>query len=182
MPKEENEMAGRYPDIHMNEICRDTWKELFRFNYYRVQNREEAEDITQETYERALIYLKKKDTKILEYSVFLKTISMNIIKDRWRSKKRRGSSVNIEDIDPEAIAAEDFTDTVADQAVVKKAMERLTKDQQTVIRLRIIEGFSAAETARIMNKKESTVRVLQHRAIKALAEILNVTNQKEESR
>ncbi len=164
----------------IDEICRDTWKELFRFNYYRVQNREEAEDITQEAYERALLYLKKGNTEISEYSGFLKTTSINIIRDRWRSKKRKGGSVNIENISQEEIAEEDFTDSVTNQEMIKKAMEKLTRDQQTVIRLRIIEGYSAAETAKILKKKEVTVRVLQYRAIKVLAEALNVMNQKEE--
>lgn len=36
----------------IEKICLDTWEPLYRFIYYKVQNREEAEDITQETYIR----------------------------------------------------------------------------------------------------------------------------------
>jgi RNA polymerase sigma-70 factor (ECF subfamily) len=141
-----------------------------------VQNREEAEDITQETYEKALVFLSKGETEILEYNSYLKAISLNIIRDHWRIKKRKGNSVNIEEVSPEEIAMEDFTDTVANQALIKRAMESLTTEQQTVITLRIIEGFSAAETAKRMNKKEATVRVLQYRAIKAMAEVMKDMN------
>lgn len=42
----------------IEEICSLTWKTVYRFIYFKVQNRQEAEDITQETYVRTLSYLK----------------------------------------------------------------------------------------------------------------------------
>jgi RNA polymerase sigma-70 factor, ECF subfamily len=164
----------------IERICVETWKELYRFIYYKVQNREEAEDITQETYVKALSYLERSKIEVLDYRNFLKTISMNIIRDLWRSKKRKGSSINLDEVDPEAIATEDFSDMVSNRAVIEKAMQRLTKEQQTAISLRIIKGYSVAETAKLMKKKEGTIRVLQYRAIKALTEILKETQEREE--
>lgn len=165
-------MGDRQNNKEMIEkLCADTWRELYRFIYYRVQNREEAEDITQETYVKAISYLNREDVKILENSSYLKTISLNIIRDQWRAKKRRGSSVNLEEVEPE-IAQEDFADSLGDKAQIEEAMSRLTKEQRTVIELRVIKGYSVAETARLMQKKGGTVRVLQLRAVKALAKIL----------
>ena len=43
----------------IENICVVTWEPLYRFIYYKVQNREEAEDITQETYVKTLTYLQK---------------------------------------------------------------------------------------------------------------------------
>jgi RNA polymerase sigma-70 factor (ECF subfamily) len=157
----------------IEKMCASTWKELYRFIYYKVQNREEAEDITQETYARAISYLDKTNIKVIEYSSYLKAISMNIIRDQWRSKQRKGRSVNIEEINPEEMAEGDFADTVNTRTMIDAAMGSLTKEQQTVITLRIIKGYSAAETAELMQKKESTIRVLQYRAIKALSKIIN---------
>ena len=34
----------------IEEICSQTWESLYRYVYFRVQNRQEAEDITQEAY------------------------------------------------------------------------------------------------------------------------------------
>ena len=39
----------------IEKLCMDTWRETYRFIYYKVGNREEAEDITQETYAKAMI-------------------------------------------------------------------------------------------------------------------------------
>ena len=156
----------------IEKLCADTWRKLYSFIYYKVQNREEAEDITQETYAKAIAYLNKNDVKILEYRSYLKSISMNIIRDRWRVKKRQGSSVNLEDVKPGEIAMEDFTSSLNEKAQIEEAISWLTKEQQTVIELRIIKGYSVAETAKLMNKKEGAIRVLQLRAVRALAELL----------
>lgn len=179
MPKEEKDIREQQWNRFIDEICQNTWKELYRYVYYKVQNREEAEDITQETYERALSSLSKRNIEILEYSSYLKAISLNIIKDRWRSRQRKAKSINIEEVNPDEMAMEDFTDALAYHSMIEMAIERLTKEQQTVINLRIIKGFSAAETAKMMNKKEGTIRVLQYRAIKALGKIFEEIEQKE---
>ncbi|NNA37656.1 RNA polymerase sigma factor, partial [Pseudomonas lundensis] len=63
-------------------MCLATWQSLYRFIYYKVQNREEAEDITQETYLKALSYMQKKNNKIEKHISFLKTVALNIIRDK----------------------------------------------------------------------------------------------------
>ena len=97
---------------------------------------------------------------------------MNIIRDRWRAKKRRGSKVNLEDVNPEELSIEDFTDTLSVKNQIEEAMTKLTKEQQLVIELRVIKGFSIAETAKMMQKSDGAIRVLQYRALKALAKRL----------
>jgi len=164
----------------IERLCADTWRELYSFIYYKVQNREEAEDITQETYVKAISFLNRNDVTILECKKYLKFIAMNVIRDQWRAKKRR-SSINIEDVKPEEISLEDFSDSVTEKNRLEEAMNRLTKEQHTVIELRIIKGYTVAETAKLMQKKEGAVRVLQLRAVKALAKLLETEQGKEES-
>lgn len=157
----------------IENLCADTWKDLYRFIYYKVQNREEAQDITQETYLKAISYLKGNDITVLEHRNYLKAISINIIRDRWRARKRKGFTLNLEEIDPEEIAAADFTDEIDDRNEIEEAMGHLTIEQKTVITLRIIDGNSVSNTAKLMNIKEGNVRVIQFRALKELANIIN---------
>ncbi|HHU74031.1 MAG TPA: sigma-70 family RNA polymerase sigma factor [Clostridiales bacterium] len=157
----------------IEKLCADTWRELYRFIYYKVQNKEEAEDITQETYAKAISFINKKNKEvIIDQLKYLKMIAMNIIRDRWRAKKRRGSKVNLEDVNPEELSIEDFTDTLSVKNQIEEAMTKLTKEQQLVIELRIIKGFSVAETAKMMQKSDGAIRVLQYRALKTLAKRL----------
>lgn len=53
-------------------ICIDTWKEIYRFIYYKVQNKEEAQDVTQETYARAFAYWCKTEIQIQDDTNYLK--------------------------------------------------------------------------------------------------------------
>lgn len=171
VPKQNDKGQVRHIISSADDVSRYDWEELYRFIYYKVQNREEAEDITQEAYARAYTFLEKSDMVILDYSSYLKTIATNIIRDRWRSHKRT-KNMNIEEADPNLLAVDDFTDAVVDRALVENSIKALSKDQQMVLELRIIKGYSTKETARLMDKKTGYIRVLQHRAVKALARLL----------
>ena len=76
--------------------CSNTWPQLYRFVYHRVQNREEAEDLLQETYLRVLPSISLAEGLPLErlpsYS-YLQTVALNLIRDRWRRQKARGTQV-----------------------------------------------------------------------------------------
>lgn len=156
----------------IERLCESTWMPLYRFVYYKVQNKEEAEDITQETYIKAISYMKKNDVKIDKIMGFLKTVSLNVLRDRWRKGKRQGTFINIEDINPEEASVEDPTEDLGQREAVENALKMLNEEHRLVIDLRILKGYSVADTAKKMDKTESNVRVLQHRAIQKLTKIL----------
>lgn len=156
----------------IEEICSSTWEPLYRFIYYKVQNRQEAEDITQETYAKAIAHFQKNNINIDKYIGFLKTVSMNVLRDKWRKSKRQGKIVDIEAIKPEEAAINDSTEESVQRELVQDALSSLKEEYRKVIDLRILKGYSVADTAKIMNKQEGTVRVLQYRALQNLAAIL----------
>ncbi|MBB6214158.1 RNA polymerase sigma-70 factor (ECF subfamily) [Anaerosolibacter carboniphilus] len=175
--KEKLEKAQEGDLKSIEEICSTTWGALYRFVYFKVQNREEAEDITQETYVKALSHLQKNNIRLDKYIGFLRTVSLNVLRDKWRKKKREGIDVNFENVNPEATALKDPTENFAQRMLIENALNRLNEEQRVVVELRIIKGYSVDEAARIMNKKEGTIRVLQYRALQALAKILNDNDQ-----
>ena len=88
--------------------------------------------------------------------------------------------MNLEDVNQEKIVEEDFSDSLTERDRIAEAMNRLTEEQRTVIELRIIKGYTVAETGKLMQKKEGAIRVLQLRAVRALAKILETEQGKEE--
>lgn len=164
----------------IEELCTLTWKSLYKFIYFKVQNREEAEDITQETYVKAITYLKKNNTKIDTHIAFLKTVALNILRDKWRKNKRQGMNVNLDFINPVEASIEDSTEISIQRILIEEALNQLKDEYSTVIQLRILKGHSVAEAAKIMNKKEATLRVIQYRALRSLADILKTKINKEE--
>lgn len=177
MPEKESAKKGGENELKsIEEICSSTWEPLYRFVYYKVQNREEAEEITQETYVKILSQIEKNKIKPNNYLGFLKTVSLNILRDRWRKRKRQGVHINPGEFN---IVEFNLENSVLDpeqryvqQELIRNALEMLRDEQRKVIELRIIKGYSVAETGKIMNKKEGAIRVLQYRALQALAKIL----------
>lgn len=69
----EDEMLKRAQDGDLQaieEICSSTWESVYRFIYFKVQNRQEAEDITQDTYVKALSHFQRSSIKIEQYIGF----------------------------------------------------------------------------------------------------------------
>jgi RNA polymerase sigma-70 factor (ECF subfamily) len=163
----------KHQEKSIEEICSETWEMLYRYVYFKVQNREEAEDITQEAYVKALSRWQQKAIRPDNHVAYLKTTALNVIRDRWRKTKRKGAEVNLEMVNPLEMAAESYVESSNMRMMVKDALSKLAEDQRRVIDLRIIKGFSVARTAEMMGKKEATVRVIQYRALKALADILD---------
>lgn len=119
-----------------------------------------------------LFHIYKNNIKVDKFIGFLKTISLNILRDKWRKSKRQGSIVNFDNINPESASVEDCTEDMAQREVIQNALKLLNEEQRTVIELRILKGFSVEDTARQMNKKEGNIRVLQYRALQNLTKIL----------
>lgn len=78
--------------------------------------------------------------KVNKFIGFLKTVSLNILRDKWRKNKRRGSIVNFDNINPESVAVEDCTEDMAQREVIQNALKLLNEEQRTVIELRILKG------------------------------------------
>lgn len=157
----------------IEQLCLSTWEPLYRFIYYKVQNREEAEEITQESYVRTLTHWQDLKASRENFPGYIKTVALNVLRDRWRQKKRRGIQVKFEEINPEETAGLDYQKVITQRLQLENALSKLSEDQRFIIDLRIVRGFSVAETAKLVGKTEAAVRTSQYRALQALARILN---------
>jgi RNA polymerase sigma-70 factor (ECF subfamily) len=166
----------------IEEIYSQTWETLYRYVYFRVQNRQEAEDITQEAYVKVLSKWGQKTSRPDHPMEYLKATALNIIRDRWRKTKRKGAEINLEAVKSPETAVESPAEAATLRVMIEDALKRLSEDQRRVIELRIIKGFSVSRTADMMDKKESTVRVIQYRALQALADILETKDLVKEGR
>jgi RNA polymerase sigma-70 factor (ECF subfamily) len=113
---------------------------------------------------------------------YLKATALNVIRDRWRKTKRKGAEINLEAVNPLETAVESPAEAATLRVMIEDALKKLSEDQRRVIELRIIKGFSVSRTAGMMNKKETTVRVIQYRALQALADILETKDLVKERR
>lgn len=153
----------------------ETWYQqtvtnLYRFAYALLQNREEAEDITQETYFRCL----KKSTKNYPPYPYLKQVARHLIYDRHRHKQITCTQNKDLSCTEDLYATEENWIT---RNLVQELMNQLPAQYRQVLELRIIEGYSRRETAKRMERTEDAIRGLQYRALQALRDLIHATKE-----
>lgn len=159
--------------------CQSTWPAVYRYAYRLVRNREEAEDITQETYLRAIRAIEKgfPEGKMPGFG-YLSAVALNLVRDGWRQKRSHFSISPLEEAQVQMVTAQTpvepppYSEEDALLGTVSELMSSLPQEYQTVLELRIVQGYSRAETAALMGKSESAVRGLQYRALLLLKQRL----------
>ena len=146
---------------------------IFRFVYFRVRSRADAEDLTQNIFLKAWNSLRDYKQGENPFSSWLYAIARNTVIDFWRKKKEWSiSDLKESGLKDDGRPLEELIDEQQDLMTIKKIMELLNEEQQEVMILKFIEGLSGREISKIMDKKEDAVRQLQSRAIKTLKSYL----------
>ena len=145
---------------------------IYRYVYFRVNSRAEAEDLTQEVFIKALGAIGSYKQRKVPFASWLFRIAHNQIIDyvRKQSKQKRASldeaaEVSVED--PVTMAEQKFE---IDELTA--AVKKLPSAQQEVISLRFIAGLPIAEVAKTLGKSEGTVKALQFNGTASLRKIL----------
>jgi RNA polymerase sigma-70 factor, ECF subfamily len=151
---------------------------VFRFIYFRVSTRQLAEDLTSETFLRALRRINSFTWQGRDLGAWLVTIARNLVADHFKSGRYRLEVSTAEvldadrpDRDPEGSPESAVLDKLTNQTLLE-AVKRLNPEQQECIVLRFLQGFSVAETAQAMSKNEGAIKALQYRAVRSLARLL----------
>jgi RNA polymerase sigma-70 factor (ECF subfamily) len=151
---------------------------VFRFIYFRVGNRPLAEDLTADTFLRALKRIGSFTWQGRDLGAWLVTIARNLVADHFKSGRYRlevttGDVLDAdrEDRGPEGSPEVAVVDHITNVALLT-AVRQLNPEQQECIVLRFLHGFSVAETAQAMGKNEGAIKALQYRAVRALHRLL----------
>jgi RNA polymerase sigma-70 factor, ECF subfamily len=147
---------------------------IFRYIYYRVGSKQLAEDLTSDTFVRALRRIGSFTWQGRDFGAWLVTIARNLVVDHFKSSRFRlevttGEMLDADEVQdgPEGAVMEAFTN-----AALIDAVKRLNPQQQECLVLRFLQGLSVAETAKIMGKNEGAIKTLQYRAVRTLASLL----------
>jgi RNA polymerase sigma-70 factor (ECF subfamily) len=144
---------------------------IYRFVYYRVGSVALAEDLTSDTFGRALRSIQSYTWQGKDFGAWLTTIARNLIIDHHKSSRARLEIVT--DIVPERPAStagpeQDVLSSLTNESLMA-AVNALPDDQRDCILMRFIQGLSIAETAAGMDKTEGAIKQLQLRAVRNLA-------------
>jgi RNA polymerase sigma-70 factor (ECF subfamily) len=133
----------------------------------------DAEDIAEEVFLRVLDAIGRFQWREAPFSAWLFRIAHNAVISQRRKEGSRGRSSPLSEALP--VDSQGPEEMVANRLAlneVMKAAETLPDAQRRVIGLRFAAGLTVAETARAMGKGEGNVKVIQHKAIAKLREML----------
>lgn len=151
------------------EVYDEYVEKIYRFIFFKVNSEEEAKDLTSEVFLRAWDYLIK-DKKIKSIKSFLYQIARNLVVDHYRDRSRKEivDEVFLEQIEDHEPRADKKTEIKLEADRLQKYIRELKDDYKEAVLLKFIEEYSIGEIADILKKTKGNVRVLLHRAIKAL--------------
>jgi RNA polymerase sigma-70 factor (ECF subfamily) len=156
---------------------RDT---VYFFLHYRIRGTDRAlvEDLTADTFVRALARIDRFTFQGLDFGAWLVTIARNLLADHYKSGRYRlevttGDVLNADKPDrrpegsPDAMVVDHLRNRQLWTAVLY-----LNPDQRQCIELRFLHGLNVAETAEAMGRQEGAVKALQYRAVRTLRRTL----------
>lgn len=155
---------------------RDT---VYFFVYYRLQrsgmsDRALAEDLTADTFVKALGSLGRFTFQGLDLGAWLVTIARNLVADHFKSARSRLTApvdmtlFHDGELELRLATTEPIPDDEAERVdlahAVRRGLRQLLPGQQRVLELRFLHGLSTAEAAEQLGIAEGAVKALQYRA------------------
>jgi len=165
------EAVGRLYDAYI--------KRLYGFCLAKVGNETDAEDLAEDVFVKVIGALDGFEWRDLgsrtnnPFSAWIFRIARNHVTSFYRRAATRGAETEVPDSlrDESRSPAEQVEITLTIEEVFT-IVEQLPEAQREVIQLRFGAGLSVRETATALDKRETNVKVLQHKGVKRLRELL----------
>lgn len=159
----------------MSHLYQTYSEPIFQYISYRVDSRMLAEDLTAEVFLRMVRSLKQYEDRGLPFGAWLFRIAANLIHEHYRQNKQLPVTLLTEDERSDDTDPFDRLARQEERERLTRALRALPAEYQDILILRFMQNLSHTQVAAILDKSETAVRALQHRALKALGEQLGTT-------
>ena len=170
--------AARRDPAEFDALYRRYLAQVYSYAYHELGDHHEAEDATERTFLAALAALPRFEERARPsdgdgastFRVWLFKIARNTVANQRRTRRRHPAAP----LDAAALVADplDVEGGVAtrdEAAAAWRAVGRLRGDRRQALILRFVDEMSTAEIAGVLGRSEGAVRVLVHRALRAVA-------------
>ncbi len=152
---------------------------IYAYIFHRVNNQQDAEDLTARTFFRALSKLHTYEDRGLPFSAWLYRIAHNLVAN-WHRDQSRRRFLSFDDLrlpgrkrmEPEVVV-----DELEDQEVLWAAIERLPEDRRDLLLYKFGNHFSNLEIGALLGKSEGAIKSLYFRTLAALRKDLQSLDQ-----
>lgn len=170
------EKARKKDQKAFNTLLNTYWSDVYRFQFLKTENEDEAEDITIKTFAKAFDKIDLYNERY-NFKTWLISISKNIFLDHIR--KNRTETISINKTASEAYKISDESPSAEDQLIIEQNLVQLRNyikllkpHYQEIINLRYFREMSYKEIASFLNEPMNNVKVKLLRAKNLLAEII----------
>lgn len=171
--------AARGDEVAFEQLVKEHQNLVYNAALRLCGNREDAMDISQETFIKAWRALGKFRFEC-SFSTWIYRIAVNTAKDYMKKENSMPHGVEISEIGD--VSTDDSPDeaTIKNDRVnaLKSAMDKLSLEHKEIIALRDIEGYSYEEIASMLSLEGGTVKSRINRARSALRKLLCEVEQK----
>jgi RNA polymerase sigma-70 factor (ECF subfamily) len=147
---------------------------VYRFVFYRTRSQALAEDLTSETFLRALRSMSGFRWQGKDFGAWLMTIARNLCTDHFKAGRTR-LELTTDDMGAHDDATEGPENAVLaglTNEVLLDGLRRLSDEQRDCLIMRFLQGLSIAETAEVLGRSEGAVKQLQLRGVRNLAKLV----------
>jgi RNA polymerase sigma-70 factor, ECF subfamily len=147
------------------------FERVYRYAYARLRDRAEAEDLTQQVFERMLRSIGGYQPRGAPFASWLFRIAHNMLIDRVRRTRAEERSL-VAAYRFDGFSPEERVVSQLEAAEVARLVDQLSAAQREVLQLRFAAELNVAETAQVMQRSVDAVKSLQYSALKALRGLL----------
>ena len=157
----------------LSELYTLYFPRVYRYILARTGSTYDAEDLTEEVFMRVLEAIERFQWRDVPFSAWLFRIAHNALISQRRKDTARGRTAPLLDVlANDSRGPDELVENRLALNEIMLAAEQLPEAQRQVIALRFSAALSVAETAQAMGKGEGNVKVIQHKAISKLREMM----------
>lgn len=142
---------------------------IFRFIFHKTMQRDLAEDLTSDTFVRAIEKIHQFNSEKAQFSTWIYTIARNLITDHWRSYREHKDIEDVWDL----ASLDDIVDSAHKHLIGEKlhvALRNISPSNREILMMRFWQDLSFAQIAELTGKSEGAVKMTAGRALKKLRE------------
>jgi RNA polymerase sigma-70 factor (ECF subfamily) len=162
-------------DRAFEQLYRDHLRDVYSYSYYRVGNHHDAEDLTEQAFLQAYRHFERarRESNGRPLRPWLIRIAHNLASNYHRDRARRPTAA-LDAVEPPSHphGTERVVEGREELREIMEHLEELPEDRREALIMRFALGMSNREIARALGRTDGATKVLIHRAIKQLEELM----------